>query len=75
MLVDVSTRFKRVMANADFATREKLINLLVNSVTLMTNKAVVAGNVSLTNLYVFNLAPHRTLESKRLIPFEIELVL
>ena len=36
---------KRVMANADFATREKLVNLLVNSVMIYSNKAVVKGNI------------------------------
>jgi hypothetical protein len=33
------------MAKADFAKREKLVNLLVNSVTLHTHKAVVKGNI------------------------------
>jgi site-specific DNA recombinase len=45
MLGDVSARYRRVMANADFATREKLVNLLVNSVTLYSHKAVVKGNI------------------------------
>jgi hypothetical protein len=45
MLGDVSARYHRVMANADFATREKLVNLLVNSVTLYSHKAVVKGNI------------------------------
>ncbi len=45
MLGDVSARFSRAMAKADFAKREKLINRLVNSVTLYTHKAVVKGNI------------------------------
>jgi len=44
-LGDVSARFNRAMAHADFAKREKLVNLLVNSVTLYPNKAVVEGNI------------------------------
>jgi site-specific DNA recombinase len=53
-LGDVSTRFQRVMAKSDFATREKLVNLLVNSVALMTDKAIVAGNIPVTNLDALN---------------------
>jgi hypothetical protein len=45
MLGDVSARYQRVMARADFATREKLSNLLVNSVTLYAKKAVVQGSI------------------------------
>jgi hypothetical protein len=33
------------MANADFETRTRLANLLVNSVTLYPDRAVVAGNI------------------------------
>ena len=44
-LGDVSARYRRVMAKADFATKQKLVNLLVNSVTLHPNKAVVEGNI------------------------------
>jgi len=54
MLDDVSARFQRVMAKADFATREKLVNLLVNSVTLMTDKAIVSGNIPVTSLDALN---------------------
>jgi site-specific DNA recombinase len=50
MLGDVSARFQRVMAKANFETREKLVSRLVNSVTLMTNKAIVKGNIPITNL-------------------------
>jgi site-specific DNA recombinase len=45
MLGDVSARYRRVMANAEFATREKLVNLLINSVTIYPHKAVVKGNI------------------------------
>ena len=45
MLGDISDRFKRVMENADFSTREKLVNLLVNKITLYPEKAIVNGNV------------------------------
>jgi len=45
MLGDISARFQRAMSKADFANREKLVNLLVNSVTLYPHKAVVKGNI------------------------------
>ena len=45
MLGDVSARFQRAMTKANFANREKLVNRLVNSVTLYTHKAVVKGNI------------------------------
>jgi hypothetical protein len=54
MLGDVSARFSRVMAKADFATREKLVNRLVNSVTLMTDKAIVRGNIPIDTLDALN---------------------
>jgi site-specific DNA recombinase len=47
MLGDVSTRYQRVMANANFATREKLVNYLVNFVTIYSHKAVVEGAIPL----------------------------
>ncbi|MBI5963984.1 MAG: recombinase family protein [Chloroflexi bacterium] len=50
MLGDVSARFQRAMAKADFAKREKLANLLVNSVTLKTDKAIVNGNIPIDKL-------------------------
>jgi site-specific DNA recombinase len=50
MLGDVSARFQRVMPKANFETREKLVNLLINSVTLMTSKAIVKGNIPITSL-------------------------
>ena len=49
-LGDVSTRFSRSMANATFETRQKLANLLINSVTLYPDKAVVQGNIPITNI-------------------------
>jgi len=57
MLGDVTNRFQRVMAKSDFATREKLVNLLVNSVTLMTDKAIVSGNIPITSVDVLNTTP------------------
>ena len=54
MLGDVSARFQRVMTKADFATREKLVNLLVNSVTLYTHKASVKGNIPVVRGDVLN---------------------
>ena len=45
MLGDVSACFQRAMANADFVTREKLANLLINSVALHADKATVKGNI------------------------------
>ena len=48
MLGDVSARFERVMAKADFATREKLTNLLIHSVALHQKKAVVKGFIPMT---------------------------
>src|SRR5258706_473627 len=55
LLGDVSARFKRVMAKANFKTREKLANLLINSVTLLTDKAIVKGNIPITKLDVTKL--------------------
>jgi len=56
MLGDVSARFQRAMGKADFANREKLVNLLVNSVTLYTNKANVKGNIPVIRGDVLNLS-------------------
>jgi len=60
-LGDVSARFQRAMAKADFATREKIVNLLVNSVTLYTNKAIVSGNIPITKLDALNPRQQRRL--------------
>ncbi len=54
MLGDVSARFQRVMAKADFATREKLANLLINSVTLHKDRAIVKGNIPVIRGDVLN---------------------
>jgi site-specific DNA recombinase len=54
MLGDVSARFSRTMAKADFAKREKLVSHLVNSVTLYTNRAVVKGNIPVIRGDVLN---------------------
>ena len=45
MLGDLSERYQRVMAKADFQTREKIANLLINRVALYANKARVEGNI------------------------------
>src|SRR5258706_2749372 len=54
MLGDVSARFQRAMVKADFATREKLVNLLVNSVTLYIHTAKVTGNIPVLRGDVLN---------------------
>jgi hypothetical protein len=56
MLGDVSARFERVMAKADFATREKITNLLVHSVALHKKKAVVKGYIPMTTTDALNTA-------------------
>ena len=45
---DISARIQRSMAKADFAAREKLVNLLIHSVALHQNKAVVKGYIPMT---------------------------
>ncbi len=55
MLGDVSARFERVMKKADFSIREKLTNLLVTSVMLHSEKAIVSGNIPLIRLDALNL--------------------
>ena len=54
MLGDVSARFQRIVAKADFATREKFANLLINSVILHKDKAIVKGNIPVTKTDVLN---------------------
>jgi site-specific DNA recombinase len=44
-LVDLSAVYNRAMARADFATRHKIANLLINRVKLYPDKAVVEGIV------------------------------
>ena len=59
-LGDISARFQHVMAKADFATREKLANLLINSVVLHKDKAIIAGNIPVTKTDVLNPSNPRT---------------
>jgi len=54
MLGDVSARFSRAMANAAFDKRQKLASLLINSVTLYPDKAVVQGNIPIANFDALN---------------------
>jgi site-specific DNA recombinase len=48
ILGDVSTHFERVIAKADFAAREKLVNLLIQSAALYKEKVVVKGKIPVT---------------------------
>ena len=57
MLGDVSMRFERAMNKASFAEREKLVNLLVNSITLWPDKAIVKGNIPISHLDALS-SPH-----------------
>jgi hypothetical protein len=50
MLGDISARYHKVMVKADFPTREKLVNILVNSVKLFPSKAVVEGIIPVTSV-------------------------
>jgi len=43
MLGDLSTRYRRAMANADFAARRQIVESLVTGVTLYPGKAVLSG--------------------------------
>lgn len=47
MLGDVSARYRRIMAKANFQTREKLVNCLVDSVTLYPKRAIIQGTIPL----------------------------
>jgi len=49
VLGDIGERYKRIMANADHQTREKLANLLINRVVLYPDKARVEGNIPIVN--------------------------
>jgi myosin heavy subunit len=42
-LGDVSARLKRAMTRTDFQTRQRIVQALVNSVTLYPHRAVVSG--------------------------------
>lgn len=61
--------------NSDFPTHEKVVNLLVNSVMLYQNKAVLQGNIPITNLDVLNPSLQSASEPMRLIPFEFKVIL
>ena len=50
MLGDVSARYHRVMAKAGFEKKQKIVNLLVNSVTLFPNRAVVEGIIPVSSV-------------------------
>jgi len=63
MLGDVSARFGRAMANATFEKRQKLANLLVNSVTLYPGRAVVQGNIPIDNIDALSTSNLRRLNS------------
>jgi len=56
-LGDMSARFERAMAKADFATREKITNLLVHSVILRETKAVVKGSIPVTTPDALTMSP------------------
>ena len=43
MLGDLSSRYRRAMANADFTARRQIVESLVTGVTLYPGKAVVSG--------------------------------
>ena len=50
MLGDVSARYHRAMAKAGFEKKQKIVNLLVNSVTLFPNRAVVEGIIPVSSV-------------------------
>jgi site-specific DNA recombinase len=54
----VSAQFQRVMAKTDFATREKMANLIINSVTLHTDKAIVRGKIPVIKSDALNPSKH-----------------
>jgi len=60
MLGDISARYHKVMANADFATREKLVKLLINSVKLYPNKAIVEGIIPVASIDALITSNHKT---------------
>ena len=49
MLGDLSDRYQRAMSKANFQTREKLANLLIDRVTLHPEKAIMEGNIPISN--------------------------
>ena len=60
-----SVRGRRFMAKANFATKQTLDNLLVNSVTLHPDKAIVEGNIPL--------APDALVSSHHVLLYRIKL--
>ena len=46
------------MANADFDTREKIANLLINSVDLHSDRAIIKGNIPVTQIDVLSRSHH-----------------
>lgn len=59
MLGDVSKRFSRAVEIASFDKRQKLVDLLINSVTLFSDKAIVKGNIPVVRGDVLSLATNR----------------
>ena len=57
MLDDLSVRYQRVMANADFETKSKIANLLINRVFLHQEKAVVEGNIPVEDIDALTKSP------------------
>ncbi len=56
---NVSARFKQAMVKVDFATREKLVHLLMSFVILYPDKAQVKENISVTNFDALTVPPIR----------------
>jgi site-specific DNA recombinase len=69
MLGDVSARYHRVMAKADFEKKQKITNLLVNSVTLFPNRAVVAGIIPVSSVDALIPSNRGTTEERLLSPY------
>jgi hypothetical protein len=44
----IASRLKRAMARADFATRQRIVQVLLNSVTVYPDRAVVSGVLPLS---------------------------
>ncbi len=57
---DVSARNRRVMAKADYCPRQKIGNLLVNSVSLYPHKVVVKGNIPIIHVDVLSTSNRRS---------------
>lgn len=61
------------MKNATFDKRQKLANLLIDSVTLYLNKAVVKGNIPLVSDYALGTANLSSMDTMRKIQFSIDI--